>query len=239
MSVRRLLAVLLVVALAGCASMSGKASRKDEATAHYKMGLRYMQEDSVQAAFVEFHRALELNPRDKEVHNALGIVYLRLEDPGMAAEHFRTASRIDPEYSEAHNNLCFVSYQMGRYQDAVSSCERALANKQYETPEVAFYNLGRSYYSMSRYEEAAQAFKDGLRRRPGQAAVYYALALAYNKQNLYGQAAEAMELALRLDSRFGGNREKAEAEFQDQLITAPADPRVADDLRNYLEILKY
>ena len=226
------LALSLVVL---CISCSGFGMRKKEAKAHYLRGVSLLSSDRVQNAYVEFEKSLEFNSRNKETHNALGIVYIRLVEFPKAEKHFRKAVRIDRRYSEAYNNLCFIYYEQDRFDDAIRNCKKALKNKLYATPQKAFYNLGRSYYRLGRYPEAVDAFTKAIRRYQGGVQIYYALALAYNSQKMYGDASKAINNAVKNDPRFQGNINKAEKEFRKQrnIVNNP------QDLDDYIEILKY
>lgn len=235
-ALRRFSASALVLALVVvCISCAGFGAKKNEARAHFLRGVAYLSGNRVQEAYVEFQKSLELNSRDKETHNALGNIYIRLVDYQKAEEHFKKAIRLDRKYSEAYNNLCFIYYEQDRWDDAVEKCNIALKNLLYTTPEKAFYNLGRSYYRARKYPEAIEAYTDAIRRFPRGGQLFYALALAYNARQMYGNAADAMDSAIKNDTRFRGDRDKAEMEFKKQMDIAD-NPQ---DLEDYLEILKY
>jgi Tfp pilus assembly protein PilF len=225
--------LMFVIICLSCASVGEK---KREARARYKLGVSYLNGDRLQAAYVEFQKSIELNPRDKETHNALGYVYMNLSNYDKAIKHYRKAVALDSSYSEAHNNLCFLNYKMGKWDKAIKYCEKALGNQLYKTPEKAFYNLGRTYYKKQEYEKSITAFNDAIIRLPNQPNVYYALALTYNAMKMYGKAADAMTVGLQNDHRFKGDRDKAETEFRIQAETAADDPQ---DLLDYLEIINY
>lgn len=223
-------ALLMLVLSVSCTS----TAKRQQAQAHYKIGASHLNTGSVQSAYIEFQKARDLDPRNKEILNALGIVYLRLEDLKKAEELFSKAVGEDSVYSEAHNNLCFVYLRMERWEDAVKSCKRALKNPLYATPDKAFYNIGLAYFKLGRLDEAAKAFNDALLRQPLLYHAYYGLALANNAKKLYGDAASAMAKAIELDPRFKGSRRKAEEEF-----SRPGASPEQKDYRDYLEILRY
>jgi Tfp pilus assembly protein PilF len=231
-SIIKVLVLLLTLLLLSCAGVEDKRESK----AHYKLGVSYLSSGQHQAAYVEFQKAMNLNPKDKEIHNALGIVSLKLEDPESAEGYFTNAVELDPGYSEAFNNLCFLYVTIGQYDKATESCLEALGNPIYTTPEKAFYNLGRAYYMLGDYARAVESFKNAVRRYPSLLPAYYGLALAYNATHNYGKAAEAMTKAIELDPRFKGNGKKADEEFRRQLA---ARGGVSKDISDYIEILKY
>jgi type IV pilus assembly protein PilF len=206
------------------------------AQAHYKLGISYLNEEKLQPAFVEFQKALELDKNNREIYNVLGITYLRLDDFEKAEESFNKAVSLDKNYSDAYNNLCFVQYSMKKYEAAVSNCKLALKNPLYETPEKAFYNLGRSYYRLRMFDEAIDSYNKALRRLPGLYPAYYSLALAFNAKGIYGEASTAISSALELDPLFKGDRTKAEEYFK---TAKTKDLDEKEDLKNFLDIIKY
>ncbi len=57
--------IFIVLFLISCTNkMVVKDAQK--ATAHYQLGVSYLNDNNIQPAFVEFQKALELNPDDKK-----------------------------------------------------------------------------------------------------------------------------------------------------------------------------
>jgi type IV pilus assembly protein PilF len=228
-----LLALFLVVS---CAS-TGMESRR-QASAHYKIGVGYLNENKIQQAFVEFHRAYELNPHDKEVLNAIGIVYLmHLDEPTKATEFFRKAADEDPNYSEAYNNLGYAYQKMGKFEKAIEYYKKALSNPLYPTAEKAYTNMGYSYYRLGRYDEALRPLKEALKRAPDLVPAYLGLALCFNAMGRYGEASTAMTQAVKMDPAYKGNRDTAIQDLKRRKLGATGYEE--QDIRDYLEILKY
>lgn len=230
-----LAAALSVIALS-CAGSGGGM----KADAHYKLGNSKLVIGENQAAYVEFQKALELDPRNEKVHNAIGVVHLNLEDYEAAREHFLKAVKLDHSFSEAYNNLCFANYSLKRWDDAVEACRSALENPLYPTPQKAYYNMARAYYRMGQYGKAEEAYEDAIRRFSRDAAnrhlAYYGLALTYNALEQYGKAASSMATALRLDPAFQGDINRAEEAFRTREAETPEEQK---DLRDLIEILRY
>jgi type IV pilus assembly protein PilF len=233
----RISIVLVVLSLVvSCASTSMESRR--QASAHYKIGVAYLNENKIQQAFVEFHRAYDLNPHDKEVLNAIGIVYLlHLDEPAKAVEYFGKAADEDPDYSEAYNNLGYAYQKMGKFEKAIAYYEKALSNPLYPTAEKAYTNMGYSYYRLGRYDTALRAFKEALKRSPDLVPAYLGLALCYNAMGRYGEASTAMTQAIKTDPAYKGNRDTAIQDLQRKKLSATGFEE--QDIRDYLEILKY
>lgn len=232
--------VLLVCALLflfGCASMSGE-DKLQRASAHYQLGVSYLNENNIQPAFVEFQKALEYNPDDKETLNAIGIIYLlKLEDYPKAITHFQRALKEDRNYAEAWNNLGSAYEKMGRYPDAVEAYKTALTNPFYKSVEKAFYNLGRVYYRMRKFSDAVDAYKESIKRFSDFYPPYYGMALCYNALGRYGDAATALRKAIELDPAYKGDKEKAIREMKERKLLVKAEEE--KDIEDLIEIMNY
>jgi type IV pilus biogenesis/stability protein PilW len=238
LTIASILAVLLTVVLStgGCVSSSEIAQPK-EAAYHNKMGMAYLNEGKVQLAFVEFQKAIQMEPNNKEIVYNLGLVYFELEDYAKARQYFLKAVGLDPQFANAYNNLGATYMRLKQWNEAVEAFRKALANPLYQTPEWAFYNLGISYYRLGDYDKAVDAFKDAIRRDKSFSLPYYAMALAYNKLEKYGDAAEIMDRAVEIDPDYRGDRDKKIANIKERLYTAKGEDET--DLKDYLEIMNY
>jgi len=237
MHVRSWIIVVLFFLVTACASTSS-TEKTQKATAHYKIGLSYYNENKFQKAYIEFQKALEFNPKDKEVLNAIGIVHLlQFEDFEKAMEYFKKALKVDSNFSEAYNNLGIAYEKTGKIHEAITCYKKAIANPMYQHPEKAFNNLGRVYYRAGEYDKAIEAFTRALRRLNDFYPSFYGLALCYNAKGFYGDAATALMRAIELDPLYRGNREKALEDFENKrLITRGNEAR---DFLDYIEILRY
>ena len=234
-------AVLVILVLlpfvSSCATTKTEESVQ-EASAHYKLGVGYYSENKVQQAFVEFQRAYELNPNNKEVLNAIGIIYLlNFDETLQAIEYFEKAVKVDPNYSDAYNNLGAAYEKLGKFDTAIPFYKKALANLLYATPENSFINMGRAYYRMGRYEDATAAYKEAIKRAPTLDIPFMGLALCYNAVGKYGDASTAMTHAIDLNPVYKGDAARAAEDFNSRRIAASGYEE--KDLTDYLEILKY
>jgi type IV pilus biogenesis/stability protein PilW len=237
MKTRYVIFLLIISLLCSCATIK---SEKDiqQAEAHFQLGLSYLNDNNIQPAFVEFQKAIEFNPDNKEAHNMIGVIYLtKLEDYSNAVSHFKKALILDKNFSEAYNNLGNAYEKIGMHDDAIESYKAAIANPLYRNTPLAFYNMGMLYYKLTRYDDAMDAFKESLKRHSDFYLSYYGLALCYNMKGQYGDAAIAMNRAIELDPLYRGNRDKAIEDMRNRKIRAKAEEE--QFIVDYLEILKY
>jgi type IV pilus biogenesis/stability protein PilW len=226
--------LLVIIFLSSCAT-TGENIHK--ANAHYKIGVSYFNENKIQPAFVEFQKAIELNPDDKYALDALGLVYLKLEDFQKAQESFIKAVNIDPDFSEALNNLGVTYTKIGKWSEAVDSFKKALKNPLYKTPENSYYNLGNAYYRLGLIDDAIDAYNEVIKRMQDFHLPYYGLALCYNAKGQYGDASSAITRAIELDPVYKGNKDKAMEDLKEKKLKAKGEEE--QDIVDYLEILKY
>ncbi len=210
----------------------------NKSEAHYKLGIAYLNGNEVQRAFVEFHKAYELNPNNKEILNAIGIIYpLHLDETQKAIGWFEKAVKEDPSFSEAYNNLGYSYEKVGDFEKAISFYQKALSNPLYPTAEKAYINMGNTYYRLGKYEAALQAYKEAIRRVSGLSPAYWRMSLCLNALGRYGEASTAITEAVKLDPLYLGDREKAVQDLRVKRLGAKGSEE--KDIADYLEILKY
>lgn len=233
----RILIFLAIIILCICAACA-TADRSNRAEAYYKLGIAYLNDNKIQQAFVEFHKAYDLDPHNKEVLNAIGIVYLiHLDEPNKAIQYFEGAVKEDPLYSEAFNNLGYAYEKMGNFEKALFYYKKALSNPLYPTAEKAYINMGNSYYALGNFEASMQSYKEAIKRAPGLSLSYWRLALCLNAMGRYGEASTAIAEAVKLEPSYAGDREKAIEDLSVKKLRAKG--REERDISDYLEILRY
>ena len=227
--------IFLIIFISSCA-ITGTRENIQKARAYYHLGLSYLSDNNIQPAFVEFQRALKLDPNNKEVLNIIGIIYLlNLENYPEAIKYFQRALRVDKNFSEASNNLGVAYEKAERFNEAIESYKMALSNPLYRNAEKAFNNLGRVYYRLKRYDDAIDAYREAIKRFPDFHLPYYGLALCYNAMGRHGDAATAITRAIELDPFYEGNREKAIKDFKNRKLMAKGEEE--KNIIDYLEIL--
>lgn len=233
----KILSIMSLLFVIACATTQ-TGDKTQEAAAHYKIGVSYLNEAKVQQAFVEFQKAYELNPNDKEVLQAIGYIYLvHFDDTAKAIDFFEKAAKADPSYSEAYNNLGVAYEKLGQFDKAISYYKKAVSNLLYATPEKAYISMGNSYYRLGKYEDALYSYKEAVKRAPGLGLPYMRMALCYNAMGRYGEASTALTHAIKVDPVYKGDKEKALEDFT--MLKLKATGYEEKDFRDYIEIIKY
>lgn len=100
-----------------------------------------------------------------------------------AAELYRQAIEEEPENAKLHFNLASALYKLGRTQEAMESYERFESLS--ESPEeqsFGSYNQGTILTDGEKYQEAAEYFREALKKNPNDADARHNYELALQRQ---------------------------------------------------------
>ena len=176
------LCALVVMFLFSCAGAPPNRNISKSDT-HYKLGLSHTSKGELNDAYVEFQKAITLNPEHKEALDSLGYVSARFQKYDEAESYYKRAIAIDPNYSETMNNLGVLYLETEKWDDAIMYFEMALNNPVYRTPARAYSNLGYAYIQKEDYESAQDAIDVALTRSPEYPFAIYAQGLIYVKKH--------------------------------------------------------
>jgi type IV pilus assembly protein PilF len=190
-------ALLAVFALISC--VPKKEYTQEKLRSHKEIAKIYIADGRYQDALRELTLAISTDKCDAETYNLLGVVYLNLKDYAKAEESFNEALKLAPNFSEAYNNLGLLNLLQGRYQQAISYFEKALANPLYANAHSAKTNMAQAYYLLGDKNKAIEILISLLKERADYAQALIELGKIYlNEMDL--QAAEFyFKQALKLD----------------------------------------
>jgi tetratricopeptide (TPR) repeat protein len=140
----------------------------DDAAPWIAQGNLDLLESNVQGAIESFRNALARDPNDASAQTNLGVALARAGDRASAAQAFERATRVAPHQGEAWNGLGAMRLAQGDAAGALGPLEQAsvlLAGD--PNPPM---NLGRALERLDRWDEAARAYREVLRRVPGHTA---------------------------------------------------------------------
>lgn len=164
-------AALLTLA-AGCATRTERDPDQERlkkmVDTNIQLGAGYLQQGQMDAAKQNLDKALELAPDDPQANNVMALLLWRLRDYDAAERHFQRAlaskaGGINPDIQ--HNYGAYL-YDRGRCDEALTWFDRAIANPQYATPELANYNAGRCALKKSDRAAAERYFRAALALNP-------------------------------------------------------------------------
>ncbi len=106
-------------------------------------------------ALGQIDRALEINPSDTESYGQRGIILVWAGRAAEAAPWLEGALRFDRANSLTSHNLCTAYYFLGRYNDAVEACDRAVARSPGRNIQTLTHPfLAAAYAEMGRSQDA-------------------------------------------------------------------------------------
>ena len=113
---RKLMMVLVTVALSGCAGMSGTVEQSvdgdtQQSQGPYEAGKDYFAQKQYGLALAEFRKSLRQNPRAPRELNAVAAVYDQLLRFDLADRYYQLALGIDPNSVQTLNNLGYSHYR--------------------------------------------------------------------------------------------------------------------------------
>jgi len=242
------LSVLCVLFFA-CAT-TPKVENVKKAEAHYKLGVSHLVKGQLHEAFIEFQKAIQLNPKDKNSLNALGLISTEFKKYEESIDYYTRAISIDPNYPEAMNNLGVTYVRMNKWDEAIKYFKMALKNPLYATPERAYSNMGYAFYKKGDYLNAINTLKEAIVRYPEFPRPIYVLGLVYMKLGKADVAIDNFKKAVALDSKYTdahwelanaylrvGNKEEAVKHFKIVAESGSDDERSKEALQ-YIDLLR-
>lgn len=205
--------------------ISQKLSGDDNAEAHNKLGLALSKKKMYKEAIDEFVRAIDRDANFPEAYGNLGLACVELKMYKEAAEVFNRAINLAPEYADFHNNLGKIYLKQKKCKKAIQRFEKAIELNPYYGE--AHYNLGLGYmenamekeeykYATGLYERTMKELETAIRINP-----------SYENQQFHLGKQRLAE----------GNVEEALKEFQQALVSTPAQQEFDLPLNFYLRFL--
>ena len=118
-----------------------------------------MKERSLELA----RKAVSIYPDSPQVQWALGYVYMYRQQFEEAVEALERALSLSPSYADGYALLALIKNNLGQAEDAIRLLEKGMElNPHYSWDYI--YNLGRAYYTLGRYRQAADYLQQALER---------------------------------------------------------------------------
>lgn len=121
------------------------------------LGNIHATQGDVERATAAYERAIELAPDSADLHNNLGALYKAERRFGEAQESYERALSLDPLHMRAHNNLGLLCAAQGDLEGAVRHYIKAIGLMPGQSD--ARHLLGLTYYTMGKYAEAGEVFR--------------------------------------------------------------------------------
>jgi len=205
-------------------------------------------------AVEQFQQALQLDPANDQAYSHLAEAYQNLNQPDKAEEILKRRITLRPDYWRGYSGLGVFYFGQAEYGKAQAMFEKAVSLRANNYGD--YKNLGADLIYEGKDEEAIRALENSIAIRPSYGA-YQNLGVAESRVRKFDQAAQATQLALKLDDSdyqvwgnlgdflfYGGDLARATEAYkkaismaEQQLKVNPRDNGVLSDLADYYAML--
>jgi Flp pilus assembly protein TadD len=124
------------------------------------------QQGRLDEAERQYRDALRLDPSSAAVRDALGYLLVRKSAFPEAVTHLMEAVRLRPDAAASHASLAYALREVGRLDDSIAACRRALQFPENATLAGVRNNFGITLAMAGRAPEARAEFREALRLDP-------------------------------------------------------------------------
>jgi len=166
----RLFLLLLVMTMAGCASIeeykSEEAKKERLVETQVQLGVGYYEQGNYEVALEKLEKAVEVKPDYGPAHSALALVYDKIQKYDLADKEFRRAIDLLPENGGIYNNYGVFLCSRSRPAEAEKYFLKAVKIPLYPTPELAYENAGACAMHIPDVKKAESYFARALDLNP-------------------------------------------------------------------------
>ena len=164
--------------------------------AHKGLGDVFSQHGNLDAAIVQYRKALEIQPNNADYRVNLGSALSKMGQINQAIEQYRKALEINPNYEVACYSLGTTLAACGKLDEAIAQYRKAL---EIDPDYVAARsNLGIALFDEGKYDEAIGQYRKALEIDPACVTADYNLANALVKEGQLDDALAHYRHALKL-----------------------------------------
>ncbi|WP_297214301.1 MULTISPECIES: tetratricopeptide repeat protein [Thermodesulfovibrio] len=233
----KLITLSIALIIVGCMS-DERIRQTNESDFHKEIGFAYYIEKNYQLAYSSFHKALQIDPNNKDALHGLALVHMEFQEYEMARDLFLRTLSIDPNYADAWFNLGLCYQKLNMHNEAINAFSKALNNPFFVTQDKAYFGQGLSYYRIGKYEDAKNSLDRAIKRNVLLFDAHLYLALVYQKLGAYSEASKTLKYSLKINPNYKGDIDR----FTKDLIDASKSEKGAipkEDILDLIEILKY
>jgi tetratricopeptide (TPR) repeat protein len=115
--------VLVLFAVASCASLPSQSMSPEE---WYQRGVSFLRSGQYDEALGAFSQAIELNPQHSEAYRNRGLAWAKKGELDRAISDYTRAVEINPEDSQAYRNRAIAWSEKGELKRGLTDAEAAL-----------------------------------------------------------------------------------------------------------------
>lgn len=130
-----------------------------------------------------------------------GLAYREMGEYEKALTEAQKAIEYDPNYANGHVLLATLLYYAGRPQEGLERIQKAMQINPHHPYNYTFH-LGQAYFILRRYDEAIDAFQQGIATNPAAERLHVWLAAAYAQSGEIDEAEWEADQVLTLNPEF-------------------------------------
>ena len=170
----RIVLLLLALLVSSCQSMntpSGESTANATAELvqrHLDLAIGYLRNRDYLRAKEKLAKALDIDPKNAEVHATYGLVFQLEGETDLAGEYFRKAVKYNPQSAQIRNSYGAFLFSEKRFREAVEQLSKASEDRFYPNRPMVFENLGVAYNRIGDTQKAENAFVRATQLNPQQ-----------------------------------------------------------------------
>jgi tetratricopeptide (TPR) repeat protein len=172
---------------------------------HLRLAAEYVKLGQLTQAMEQTDLALEQNPKSVDALLISGGIYSALKSYDKAITQYEKVLKVEANNTEAPLYMGAVYAELKNYDKAIRYFEKLTSNKEYMTPHLAWYYIGKlrtEQGSKAQLKAAEAAYKKALFEKPNHAESVIALASVYQKM---GQKNQTISLFKTFQKEQGPN----------------------------------
>jgi len=190
--------------LSGCAGQTGSSrvgevhddivtesdvsAERKRARIRMELAIGYFEQGKATVALDEVKQAITIDPTYSDAFSLRGLIYMRLNDFAIAEESFNKALSLKPRDSNVLHNMGWLKCQDGRFAQAMSFFNQALANPLYSERAKTHMAQGMCQLKAGQLPEAEASLMKSYEYDAGNPVTGYNLANVLFQRKEYARA---------------------------------------------------
>lgn len=176
-----------------------------------------------------FQTALLKNPQDVDYLYGMAATQQKLGLISQALDNFHGALKLAPDDDDILRDMGIAYFKNGQPAEAATYLRKAVENEENNLDALSY--LGKSYEAAGNYTSAIEMYKRVENKKPGEAEVYYNLAVACGRTNNLGESHYYFGIYFKKKNKL----ESALFHFREALKYFPPDGPRAQEINNEMK----
>ncbi|HWR14533.1 MAG TPA: tetratricopeptide repeat protein [Terriglobales bacterium] len=141
------------------------SDQRDAAVQFFRQGYALQMKGEYERAIELYTRSIEAYPT-AEAYTFRGWSYSFLGDYDTAISECKQAIRVDPDFGNPYNDIGAYLIEQGKLAESLDWLEKATRAPRYDSYCYPWFNMGRIYERMHRWDKAAECYEKALAENP-------------------------------------------------------------------------